>query len=407
MRRSLQFATLGFSCWIAACGGEPSGPIDSLPRPLTAAEEQLVASGNAFAFDLFHQVVAETDPGANMFVSPLSVAMALGMTLNGAAGETETAMRSALRLNTLTGEDANRSFRDLIDLLTTLDRRVEFAIGNSVWAREGYAFEPAFLDVARQFFDARVEALDFDAPEAAAAINAWVDEQTRGRIPEIVPDALPSDVVMYLINAIYFKGDWTQPFDIAQTTDRSFHLASGGSADVPTMAHGAPIEVRSGRGDGVTVLELPYARGAFSMVVVVPDEGSSIEAMIDDIGIATWGGWQDLLHDGEALIHLPRFSYSFEVTLNDALAALGMGVAFSGSADFTRLSPDGGLFIDEVKHKAFVEVDEEGTEAAAATSVSMAVSVPPIIEVNRPFLFVLRERFSGTVLFLGRVMDPR
>ena len=403
--RSMVLAVMAF--WMAACGDDATGPIESLPRALTAAERQLVSSGNGFSFSLFRQVQAATNAGANIFVSPLSVATALGMTLNGAAGETEAAIRSALGLDGLARDDINRSFRDLIALLEGLDGRVEFAIANSIWAREGVVFDPQFLEVNRQYFAARVEALDFSAPGAAATINDWVDERTRGRIPTIVDDGLPPDLLLFVVNAIYFKGDWTRPFDAALTRGAPFALSSGDSVDVPTMTHGTAIEVRSGHSGGVQVLELPYARGAFSMLVLAPDDPAALDAVANALDPDAWEEWVSRLQDGEAMVYLPRFSFSFDVTLNDALDSLGMGLAFTGAADFTRVRPEGGLSISEVRHKAFVDVNEAGTEAAAATSTSIIDSGPAIIRIDRPFLFILRERLTGTVLFLGRVMDPR
>ncbi len=393
---------------VLSCGDtEPTGPLTELPRALTAAELELIQTGNSFTFKLFREVSAASDADSNVFISPLSVAMALGMTLNGAAGETEDAMRAALDLAGLTRDEINQSFRSLIDLLRGLDRQVEFEIANSIWSRAGFPFYADFMNVNQQYFDARTQELDFSSPAASATINDWVNQRTRGRIPSIVPEEIPQDLVMYLINAIYFKGAWTDQFDKSRTSKQPFHLAGGGTVSVDMMTHGRPLTVKGGRRDGVQLLELPYSREAFSMVVAAPDDPDDLSMVANTLSTGAWSDWISALGEGQAQVYLPRFSFSFDVTLNDALRALGMEIAFDeNNADFSRMSPVQ-LFISEVKHKAFVEVNEEGTEAAAATSVGMMpTSAPPSITIDRPFVFAITERLSGTILFIGRVMNP-
>ena len=408
MSRVPALALLTSSLSLGACGGETTEPLQHLPRPLSASEQALVEANASFAFALFREALAGVEPKANVFVSPLSVGMALGMTLNGAAGGTEPAIRSALGVEAMSRDEVNRGFRDLIALLVGLDAGVDVGIANSLWVRLGVPFEPDFLDVNRSHFDARVEALDFAAPAAAGTINAWVNEETEGRIPTIVPDGLlPETAVMYVLNATYFRGAWTEPFDAALTKATPFALAGGDTVDVATMTHGGMVRVRSGRRNGADVLELPYARGAFSMVVIAPDDPADLETLVGGLTPATWADWLGALQEGDTEVYLPKLSFAFEASLNEALETLGMGIAFSGAADFTRARATGELAISEVRHKAFVEVDEEGTAAAAATVVSFFESGPPQVRVNRPFLLVMRERFSGTVMYLGRVMDPR
>ena len=394
----------------AGCGSEPpTGPITGLPRELSVAEGRLIAADNRFAFKLFREIAGQASADANVFISPLSAAMALGMTYNGAAGGTQAAMQQALELGGLTREEVNQSYRSLIDLLRGLDPHVTFELANSIWYRHDYTFRQEFLDLGRTYFDAEVRPLDFAAPGAARTINDWVNERTRGRITDIVPDPLPDYAIMYLINAIYFKGDWTYRFDRDRTQGAPFTRADGSTTSVPMMTHGEAVPVRV-YGDGdVEVLDLPYAGRAYSMTIVVPRSPAAIDSVAARLTQDRWDAWIAGLDSARLEVFLPRFNLQYELTMNDALAALGMGVAFcdSGAFDFTAMDPLGEACLTNVRHKTWVDVNEEGTEAAAATSVEVGlVSLPPSFRVDRPFLFAIRERLSGTILFLGRVMDP-
>ena len=393
----------------AACDGGIQNPeITQLPRDLEPAESQLIEADNAFGVKLLRTVHAGEDPGANIFISPLSVAMALGMTYNGAAGTTRQAMQEALELHGLSVEEVNRSYRGLIDLLAGLDPAVDWRLANSIWYREDFAVRQDFLDMGVQSFDAEVTPLDFASPDAAPMINAWVSEKTGGRITDIVSAPIPDFIVMYLINAIYFKADWTVRFDQGLTAPHPFTLADGRQEQVPMMTQGEPIEVAYGQADGVEVAELPYGGKAYNMTVVLPERGADIDSLIASLDGATWRSWIDGLGAQELVVLLPRFRLEYEIELEEALAALGMEIAFDpSSADFSNMASGPGLFLSKVSHKTFVDVNEEGTEAAAATSVGAGVtSAPTSFVVDRPFLFAIRERFSGTILFLGVVHEP-
>jgi serine protease inhibitor len=395
---------------VAACGtGEPLGPIDELPRPLTASEVRLVESTNTFAFKIFN-VLAPEHADSNLFMSPLSVSMALGMAYNGADGNTKAEMATALALDNMSVDEANRAFRSLIDLLLDLDSRVEMNLANSIWARAGVSFEQAFLDVNRQYFDARIESLDFTKSSASQTINDWVSDATHGRIASIVPNQIPADIVMYLINAIYFKGTWTARFDKGETRDRAFTLAGGSVAQVPTMAHAGAHDFGVFANNDVQVVDLPYGGGAFSMTLVVPQPGVSVDHVIGTLDDGTWRSWVDGLDEGSVIVEMPKFTIQYGASLNDALRTLGMVDAFTENADFSKMRSARDLQISSVEHKAWVNVDEDGTEAAAATSVGVGVVCacgPLVFRVDRPFFFAIRERFSGTILFMGRVVDPQ
>ncbi len=412
-------ASAAFALGAACSDGPVTGPITRLPRDLTASETHLVAVNNDFALRLFREIAHEEGPANNLFVSPLSVGMALGMAFNGAAGTTQQAMQSTLGLDGMSLEEINRSYRGVIDLLRGLDPRVDFTLANSIWYRQDFAFEQAFLDTTRVYFDAAVRGLDFASPTAAPTINGWVNDQTRGKITSIVPDPIPSDIVMYLINAVYFKGDWVTQFDKSRTAPAQFALADGSTTQVPMMSFAAPAMVRTAgasyppMGGGTLVLDLRYGGGAYSMTVVMPADPAALDSLVAGLTRQQWDAWIAALDSGEALVSLPKFKLEWKLKLNSVLAALGMGVAFVGCpavpdcADFTRMRSTRDLFISEVMHKTYVDVNEEGTEAAAATSVGVApTSAPRSVVVNRPFLFAIRERFSGTILFMGRIMNP-
>lgn len=389
---------------LVACDRGPSGPgeIDGLPRELTTQEAALVEASNDFTFRLFGRIAAD-EPDENVFVSPLSVSMAVGMTMNGADGETLEAMRRTLGLGDLTLDEIGRSYRDLIELILGLDPTVTTTIANAIWYRQGFAIEQEFVETNREYFDAEVEALDFSSPGALSTINGWASEQTRGRIPEML-DRIDPAWVLILMNALYFKGDWTEAFDPDRTRTAPFHLADGTTRSVPMMSH---HEKFPGVIDGEKgIVELPYGGGAFTMVVVVPHEADGLDALLAGLDDAGWAELVGRLDEaGPVEVRLPRLELEYERDLVDDLVAMGMEVAFTPAADFSRLSSDP-FWIDIVKQKTFVKVDEEGTEAAAVTVVAGPTSLPPTVAADRPFLFVIRERFSGAILFVGKVVDP-
>jgi serpin B len=408
---ALLLAGLAAACYEPPLSPRGPAPITQLPRALTGAERRLVEADNRFTFKIFRELAARESPEANIFVSPLSMAMALGMTYNGAAGLTAEGMARALELEGLTLDDVNRSYRDLIALLRGLDPGVTFEIANSIWSDSGYPVRPSFIETNRAYFDAVVQSLEFSDPAAAAIINGWVNEKTRGRIPEIVPDPLPPDLVMYLINAIYFKGDWTRRFDKNLTREAPFRLRDGGTTTVQMMTHGKPVEVRVSHDGGFAILDLPYAGRAFSMTVVLPREPGGIDALVAGLTQTQWDAWIAALDSADLEVRLPKFSQAYKPdSLEAALHSLGMTPAFcdESGVDLSGIAGSPGtLCISSVAHKAFVDVNEEGTEAAAATAIGLIDSAPSTFTVDRPFVFAIRENLSGTILFIGRILHPR
>lgn len=377
------------------------------PRQLSADEVKLAAAANHFGLDFFREVVAQSD-GRNLFVSPLSVSMALGMTWNGARAGTEAAMRAALRFGDLSAGQINQSFLDLIQLLTTMDPVVRVEIANSIWYREGLAVLQSFIDINVAFFQAVVQALDFDDPAAADTINAWVAEKTHGLIKEIVEKPINPMLVMFLINAVYFKGDWTWQFDKGRTSDGTFH-APEGERTVRMMYQKGKFRVIGG--EKFAAIDLPYGHELFRMTILLPDPGVSVDDLVSAMTGENWAAWKAELAQAperEIDVYLPRFELEWKSSLKQVLSAMGMAEAFDPAlADFTGMVAAGELFISDVLHKTYVRVDEKGTEAAAVTSVEMgATSIPESFRVDRPFVFVIHDLHSGAILFAGKIVDP-
>jgi serine protease inhibitor len=376
-----------------------SGPA----RDLNVLEKRVAEASNAFGFSLFGAVCRE-EGAKNVFVSPLSVSMALGMTLNGAAGATETAMRRTLGFEGLTQDEINASYRGLLDLLPGVDPKTVMEIANSIWYRLGYPVLPAFIDVNARHFDADVREADFADPGAPDVINGWISDRTHGRIDKMI-DAIDPETVMFLINAVYFKGTWVYAFDPQYTRGDSFYPEGG--SPVPCRMMSQKAEIGYFRTESFRAVELPYGNGRFSMVLFLPEEGTSIDAFVSRWTDAAWKDWKGRFSKRELDLTLPKFKVEYFVRLNDALGALGMGVAFGGAADFRRITGSPGPYISDVLHKSFVEVDEKGTEAAAVTVVVIKeTSMGPdesVIRFDRPFAFAIQEKESGTILFLGKI----
>jgi serine protease inhibitor len=378
------------------------------PQPknvvLTPEQRDIVDASNQFGFKLLHGLVQDEPGEKNIFISPLSIELALSMTLNGAAGTTSSSMRETMQFSNMDLEEINQAFHSLMKELTSLDPKVVTEIANSIWYRNSFAVQQDFIHVNRDYYDAVVEALDFDSPNAKNVINSWVADKTRNKIRSVVDEINPEHV-MFLINAIYFKGAWKNAFDPRETSDQAFRLPSGSTKIVPTMKQNESFPAYFG--ESYAAAELLYGRGNFSMVILLPEVDSSVEEILEAMDPEEWNALMETFSPVQMEIRLPRFRFAYETKLNDILSDMGMGVAFTEFADFRGINPDAGLYISEVKHKTYVEVNEEGTEAAAVTSVGVGVtSMPPSFTVNRPFLFAIREKISNTILFIGCVREP-
>lgn len=384
-------------------GGEPA-----YAEPADYVDPRLVEANTDFAFDLFHTLLRET-PGNNLFISPASVSLALAMTYNGAAGDTAAAMAEVLRFGEMELEEINAAFADLRTILQNPDPKVELAIANSLWARQGKEFYEDFLQRNRDYYGAEVAELDFDLPDAAATINRWVERQTAGKITDLIEPPIDPLTVLFLINAIYFKAAWSEPFDPDQTREIPFNLPDGSSKEHQVMFREG--QFRCLEQDGFQAVSIPYGKTKrISIYVFLPASGQNLESFYEQLTPEAWDSWMDLFQETEAYIGLPRFKFEYEASLNDALKAMGMEIAFNNSAaDFSKMKPvPPRMFIAEVKHKTFVEVNEKGTEAAAATSVEIREESAPAfcMIVDRPFFFSIVDNKTGSILFMGSVTDP-
>ncbi len=390
-----------------ACEKNPAEP-EKRELNLDKKSQELLEADNAFGLDLFAEVIQEAEAGENVMISPLSVALALGMTLNGAETTTRDAMEEALKLQGFTQEEINQGYKAIIDQLLVLDPKVIMEIANSIWCREGYYVREEFIATNQENFYAEIQSLDFNRTDAVDIINAWVSDKTHERIDEII-DQIPAEAVMYLINAIYFKGTWTYEFDPEETADKAFFPESGQSFQTPAMRQQSDLNYFSN--DQFQLLELPYGDKDFSMLVFLPAGQNTCADILAELDNENWNSWTRQLAETEVVVQLPKFTFETSLLLNDALSDMGMEIAFSDGADFTGINPAGNLFISRVLHKTFIDVNEEGTEAAAVTAVEVSfTSVDPDQPVhfiaNRPFLFAIRENSTGSILFMGRLSEP-
>ncbi len=398
------------SCWT------PMEPVKHTVemRELTPAEKEMVGASNIFGINLLAKL-GELDEGKDdIFISPLSISIALGMALHGAEGETQEEIKRVLEFHNLSIDAVNESYLGLLDLLPYIDPKVELLIANSMWYRIGFPVLDSYIETNKKYFDAEVDALDFNLPGASKIMNNWVKRKTKGLIEDIVPEEIDPLTMMYLINAVYFKGDWTLQFDKKDTRDADFKLDDGSTIQVKMMYQKASFRVNRSYQD-VSIIDLPYSEGNYSMTIVLPPPGVSINEFTESMTGEKWQSWLDKLPDEptEIDVYLPRFTLEYEESLVEVLKALGMRKAFEEyEAEFDGIydrSKVGGenLYISDVMHKTFVDVNEKGTEAAAATSVEFGLtSMPPYFRVDRPFLLAIRENTSDTILFIGKIVHP-
>jgi serine protease inhibitor len=389
-------------------------PLDTQPWQLPPGQRPsfVTQDYSAFGLGLFRQL-GDARPDANVVVSPLSAGLAVSMLANGAQGETLAGIQRAL----VTGLDVqalNATNQELVRALRGDD--VQLSIANSLWARQGVPFLPSFLDATRRFYDAEVAALDFNSPATAQRINRWASDKTNGRITRMVEDGpLDGDLILYLMNAVYFKGRWQDEFQTAQTRPMPFHVPGGRTVQRPMMQRTG--EYGYLRADGFQGLRLPYRGGRFAMYVLLPDEGSTVAALRARLTPDAWADWMGRFGAArEVRVVMPRYRINVEAQLNRPLQTLGMADAFSQvSANFRSMLPAeylarGNVYVSEAKQKVFIEVNEEGTEAAAVTGIEVrTTSAPPqpvSFVVDRPFLLAVRDDQTGALLFIGQVNDP-
>jgi len=375
-------------------------------------DSRLTAASSKFAFKLYDELLKRRK-GGNTFVSPASVMLALAMTYNGAAGTTQQAMARTLEIEGMSLEDVNRAFADLKSTLASADPKVQLKIANSLWVRNGFVLKPAFIARNKQHYASEIANLNFADPAAPDTINSWVNKNTEGKIAKIV-DHISGGDVLFLINAIYFKGQWQFEFKKKDTKPDVFRLAGGEQKQLPMMSQSGTYPYYKGK-DFQSVV-LPYGTGRVSMYVFLPDEQKGLDEFEKDLTSENWDLWMKSFQVYPGDLSMPRFKVEWDSELIDALTALGMAEAFDPArADFSqmvKLNSGDKLFISAVKHKSFCEVNEEGTVAAAVTSVIGSVTSVQqprekfVMKVDRPFFFAIRDNLTGVVLFMGSVINP-
>ena len=407
MRKVVLAAFLIASLLVASCGGTPATRLnDTGASPQTIAET--VAANNQFAVDLYRQLSQEKQ---NVFFSPWSISSALAMTYEGARGETATQMERALRL---APDSAVRrpAFASLYNTLAEKHQGYQLSTANALWLQKDYPLLPSFTDTVLKYYGGAVTNLDLfgDSSGSAKTINAWVEDQTNKKIKNLVAPAQVQISKLILTNAVYFKGEWTRAFDKKLTQDDQFHVSTTKTVTVKMMTLGRDHTVGYAETNDSQVLELPYKGDEVSMLVILPKEMDGLAKVESSLSAANLSAWRSSLKGSELPVSLPKFKFSDAMLLNDQLQTLGMPRAFSDTADFSGMTGAPDLTIGLVIHKAYVDVNEEGTEAAAATAVIMestaAFARPLIFRADHPFLFLIVEKRSGSVLFMGKVTDP-
>ncbi|PID57485.1 MAG: proteinase inhibitor I4 serpin [Ignavibacteriae bacterium] len=388
-----------------SCSDSSTNPPEK--RELTTLEKKLTSSSDKFGVKIF-QEVNSAEPNKNLFISPLSISMALGMTLNGANGSTYDAMQSTLEFDDLSNQEINEAYQSLISLLTRIDPKVTFNIANSIWYRKSLKFEEDFIETNKKYFNAEVQGLNFDDPKSKSIINNWVNKKTNKKIKKIIERISPNDI-MYLINAIYFKGTWKYEFKKEATKTDLFYVKDNETINCEMMSQHNDFNYFEN--ENLQMVEMPYGDGSFNMKVILPRPEKDIEEIISMLSVENLKEWSEKMQESEGTVEFPKIKMDFKIKLNEILSAMGMEIAFSNVADFTRLYKEGGCYISDVLHKTFVKIDEEGTEAAAVTSVTISVTSVGSsgfhIKMNRPFIFMITEKTSNNIIFIGKIVSPK
>ncbi len=397
---------------LGSCQKDPNPQPGPKPINLDQKSLQLLQTSNDFAFDIFNTVVSLEEEKDNLMISPLSISLALAMTYNGADNDTKEAFEKVLHLNGLSVEEINQSYQSLVSALLNVDPKVIMEIANSIWYRDDFSVENDFLNVNKTYYDAEITKLNFADPASVDIINNWVSNKTHEKIDKII-DKIEPENVMFLINAVYFKGIWKYQFNKEDTKEEPFFNQNGNFLkNVQMMSFKEKVNYTSN--ELFSAIDLPYGQGNFSMSILLPNFGISVDSVISSMNKDSWGNLINSFSDNiEVNVYLPKFKIESDKELKPDLTRLGMGIAFTDFADFTKINNAGNLYISSVKHKTFIEVDEEGTEAAAVTSITISYTSAGgggdgsiEFRADHPFVFVIRERTTGAIMFMGKVLEP-
>ncbi len=388
-------------------------PTSELPKPiiidLQGVESSMVISDKVFAFDFFAHLFHEerNDEDKNFMVSPFSLKMALAMTWNGSVGDTKHAIQNTLGLGDWTDDEVNNYFKKLKDAFEKTDPSTQLAIANSIWTNRDIEILPKFISLNKTYYNATVEAVDFGSLVTVDRINKWAADNTKGLIDKVI-ETVSKDDLMYLLNALYFKGTWTTEFDAKKTSKMNFTADDGSKTKVDMMYQ----EARFGYAEDQTMqlVELPYGNEAFSMMVLLPKDGKMLTDVTEALQKADyWSGLIGNLTNTKVDLFVPKFKTEYSKKLNNVLKDMGMSVAFTaGKANFSRMS-DKEAFISFVIQDTFIATDEVGTEAAAVTSVGITTTSFPtssekvIFKADKPFIYLIHEKSTGSILFMGAI----
>lgn len=378
---------------------DPKTEVNSIV--LRAGLEKRIEQDNEFALDLFNKTLNYADE-SNVFISPLSVSIALGMARNGAEGETKTEMESCLKMSGLSDDDINDYYKVMLTSLPKIDAKTKLNIANSIWYRTGFPIKQNFLQINSQYFNADVRDLDFTQTWAVDTINDWCARKTNQLIKKPL-DNISEDAMLYLINAIYFKGIWAKQFDPQKTVEATFTDEKGIGSKINMMR--MTDTLKYAEDEKAQYLDMPYGNGAFSMTVILPKQEMTPMNFAGQLTLNNWTATLESLTEQKVEVRMPRFKVENKLSLNDVLKNMGMVKAFTDQAEFNGIS-NIDLLISRVIHSTFCEMNEEGTEAAAVTIIEFeTTSMPlhPVFNANRPFLFVIRENSTGVILFMGKM----
>ncbi|MEM9936503.1 MAG: serpin family protein [Bacteroidota bacterium] len=393
-----------FSCDNGAELPAPSGTSDTVDPD----SPEWVSTNQQFSLNMMKELFSVKGQ-ENIFFSPLSIEMALSMTANGAEGNTQTEMRQALGQQNFTTEAVNKQFQTLMDNLPERDN-FKINLANSIWYKNTFEVKPDFLQTNQSFYEAEVSALDLTAPDAPNQINQWVSNATEGKIPKVL-DQIKQDDIMFLINAIYFEAAWKDSFPVFDTKDQLFSV----NGDSPQLRKFMKLKKTYPylETDDFQAVSLPYAVDDYAMTIFLPSEGSSLGNLVNSLSASQMDEYLSQLSEAEVYLRLPRFSMEFEQSLKTMLANMGMKAAFQPQqADLTSISETGDLYVSEVKHNSFLQVYEQGTIAAAATTVAVgttSIEIPNgdyIMDVDRPFLLMIHQQSTSRILFMGSIQNP-
>jgi serpin B len=416
MRQNLRAGTLSaclillFALTLPSCHKDISSPTGKA-LDLPPNSDEVISAGNDFAINFFQTVLQKdlTD-NTNKLISPLSIYTALSMVYNGAAGATKDSMTKAMALAGIPAPRLNALNKALIEQMPHEDSKVQLSIANSIWySQHAPQPKPAFLDTIRRDYAATMQSLDFGNPSAVKTINSWVAQHTNNKIPSII-DQIGSDDLMYLINAIYFNGSWKYSFKTADTHDGSFYKQDGTIANVPFMTR--EISLRKYVAPAFALLELPYGTGkAFDMYILLPtDRQQPLNNFALSLTPAVLTAAFSHLDSGSIRLNLPKWEYAYSIDdMKPNLAKLGMGIAFGGDADFSDMY-SAPVAITKAIHKTYIKVNESGTEAAAVTAIGISLTStsapPPPFSIDHPFVYLITEKQTGSILFMGLLNDP-